>query len=104
MGCSVIYDTNPGKTVPFQGNGFRNTHSWGSCMGYTLNPSLNSYCSDFLEMWLVVGGVKENQPSNAGFAPTARIHRNWAPLALLRLLLLQLKSFLVLKLVGDKDH
>lgn len=41
---------------------------------------------------------------SAGFAPTARIHRNWAPLALLGLLLLQLKSFLVLKLVGDKDH
>lgn len=57
-------------------------------------------------MWLVVEGVKdaENQPSNAGFAPAARIHRNWAPLALLWLLLLQLKSFLVLKLVGDKDH
>lgn len=102
----MIYCTKPGKTVPFQGNGFSNAHSWGSCMVYTLNPSLSSYCSDFLEMWLVVGGVKdaENQPSNAGFAPTARIHRNWAPLAVLWLLLLQLKSFLVLKLVGDKDH
>lgn len=102
----MIYYTNPGKTVPFQGNGFSNTHSWGFCMVYTLNPLLNSCCSDFLEMWLVVGGVKdaEEQPSNARFAPTARIHRNWAPLALLGLLLLQLKSFLVLKLVGDKDH
>lgn len=62
-------------------------------MVYTLNPLLNSYCSDFLEMWLVVEGVKdaEKQRSNAGFAPTARIHRSWAPLAVLRLLLLQLK-------------
>lgn len=74
--------------------------------GIYIKSSLSSYCSDFLEMWLVVGGAKdaENQPSNAGFAPAARIHRNWAPLALLWLLLLQLKSFLVLKLVGDKDH
>lgn len=59
-----------------------------------------------------MGGVKddEKQHSDAGVSvcffsePTARIYKNWAPLAVLRLLLLHLKSFLVLKLVGDKDH
>lgn len=63
-------------------------------------------------MRLVAGGTKaaETQGSNVGVAvcfspqPTARIDKNWAPLALLRLLLLHLKPFLVLKLVGDEDH
>lgn len=71
------------KNVKFQGNGFSNTHSAGSCVVYTLNPARLLHSSDFLEMWLVVGGVKgeESQHSDAGVSvrsfsqPTARVYK-----------------------------
>lgn len=56
------------RNVKFRGNGFSNAHSVGSCVVSTLNPARLLHSSDFLEMWLVVGGVKdeESQHSDAG--------------------------------------